>query len=198
MANHVYSLIPSYVVGGQFAQNVWHWQFDDAGYPTSKAAAQALQTAWVADGRQNTLRLILSAAVTINSYRGSRVDEVGGFEAFSPINANNVGTRGAALSASGLSTVLVHYPVNLSLPRGRTFLPGVAENDAEDGIYTGGFRGAVESALTTLFDPLTLAGGGAPTATFGIWRPTTRTFFVAANTILSEVLGTQRRRMRPA
>ena len=103
------------------------------------------------------------------------------------------------MSVSGLSPVIVHYPVNLAFPRGRTFLPGIAENDVEDGVYTGAFESAVVSALNTLFDPITLVGGGGPQATFGMFRRTPNKVFVALiNSILSENVGTMRRRMRPA
>lgn len=199
MALQTYSLIASYTTGGQFAQNVWHWQFDDAGFVTKKTAAEALQSAWVAASRGNTLMLILPAAVTLNSLKGSCETAAGGFEAFTPLSSGNVGLRGAAMSVSALAPVLIHYPVNLKIGRGRTFLPGIAEADVEDGVFTDGFRGAVTSALSTLFDPLTLTGGGGPTATFGLLsRKGTPHFVAIPNTILSENLGTMKRRMRPA
>lgn len=198
MALNTYSLIITYNTGGQFAQNVLHYQFDDSGYSTSQVAAQALIAAWDTANR-GTLRNILPAAVTILSYKSSRISAVGGFEAFVPVTSSNTGTRGAAMSVSGLAPVIIHYPVNLDFPRGRTFLPGVAENDVEDGIFTGAFNAAVQSALNTLFDPITLAGGGAPQATFGMFRRTPNKVFVALiNSILSQNLGTMRRRMRPA
>lgn len=194
MALNTYSLIPSFNCGGQFAQCVWHYQFDDAAFSTTKAAAEDLQIKWDAANR-TTLRNILSSAVTIVSYKGSCVSSPGGFEAFSPIASSNAGTRGSTISASGLSPCIIHYPVNLSLGRGRTFLPGVAEADCESGIFTSSFRGAVETALTTLFDPITLTGGA--TATFGYFRRPQKVFVALVNSILSENLGTQRRRMRP-
>lgn len=198
MSLNTYQLTISYTVGGQFAQNVLHYQFDDSGFSTSQVAAQALISAWDTANR-STLRNILSAAVTINSYKSSRISAAGGFEAFVPVSSSNTGTRGAALSVSGLSTVIIHYPVNLAFPRGRTFLPGVSENDVEDGVYTAAFQAAVISALNTLFDPVTLTGGGAPVATFGMFRRVPNKVFVALiNSILSQNVGTMRRRMRPA
>lgn len=197
MAQNTYSLILSYVSGGQFAQNVTHWQFDDAGFTTTKSAAEALQGAFVTLGRVTSLMTILPAAVTLKSLRGSCVSSPGGFEAFSPLSAGNVGIRGAAMSVSGLSPVLVSYPINLSLGRGRFFLPGVAEDDVDDGIFTGGFRSAVQSALSNLFDNMVLTGGGGPTAVFGYFRRPQKVFVALPNTILSENLGQQKRRMRP-
>jgi len=196
MAQNTYTLIASYTCGGQFAQNVWHYQFDDSGFLTTKEAAESLQAAWDTANR-STLRSILPAATTLNSYKGSCISTAGGFEAFSPISASNAGTRGATLSASGISPCIIHYPVNISLGRGRTFLPGLAEADCDSGIFTTNFRSAVETALTTLFDPIVLVGGGGPTAVFGYFRRPQKVFVALVNSILSENVATQRRRMRP-
>lgn len=198
MAQQTYSLIASYTAGGQFAQNVWHWQFDDAGFVSTKTAAQALQSAFVTLGRKTSLLSILPTDVTINSLKGGRVSSPGGFDAFSPLVAPHVGTRAGTMSASGLAPCLIHYPINLSLGRGRTFLPGVSELDVDDGIYTSGFRGAVSSALANLFDNMVLTGGGGPTAVFGYFRRPQKVFVALPNTELSENLGQQKRRMRPA
>jgi len=197
MAQNTYSLIISYDCAGQFAQNVTHWQFDDAGFSTTKSAAEALQAAWVTAGRNTSLKNILSSSVTIVSLKGSCVSSPGGFDAFTPISPPVAGIRGAGLSVTGLAPVLVSYPINLSLARGRFFLPGIAEADIDDGIFTTGFRGAVTSALANLFDNLTLTGGGGPTAIFGYFRRPQKVFVALPNTILSENLGTMKRRMRP-
>lgn len=197
MANQVYSLVLSYTAGGQFAQNVLHWQFDDAGFGTRKEAAEALQIAWNAS-RKSVLMGILPNVVTLNSLKGRCVSAVGGFEAFSPMTSGNVGTRSGAISVTGVSPVIIHYPTNIAFGRGRTFLPGVRETDVDGGVYTSTYRGDVETALATLFDNLTLTGGGGPTAIFGIWKTPGNVFHTVAKVILSENVGTQRRRMRPA
>jgi len=199
MAQQTYSLIASYTAGGQFAQNVWHWQFDDAGFTTTKAAAQALQSAFVTLGHKAALLSILPTDVTINSLKGGRVSSPGGFDAFSPLAAvAHTGTRPGTMSASGIAPVLIHYPINLSLGRGRTFLPGVSELDVDDGLFVGTFRGAVQSALSTLFQNMVLTGGGGPTAVFGYFRRPQKVFVALPNTVLSENLGQMKKRMRPA
>lgn len=198
MAQNVYSLIWSFTSAGQFAQNVTHWQFDDAGFSTTKEAAEALQISWVSAGRRTTLMGILPNVVTLNSLKGKCVSKPGGFEAFSPMTSGNVGTRVGPISATGIAPVIVHYPTNLTVGRGRTFLPGVREADIQDGIWTSAYRSAVEAALTTLFDPITLTGGGGPVAITGLWRLPSKTFASVSNVILSENVGTMRRRMRPA
>jgi len=125
------------------------------------------------------------------------VSQAGGFEAFTPLTTANTGTRTGTQSASGLNPCIIHYPTNLALARGRTFLPGVSETDVEDGYYTSAFRAAMVTNLSTLFDTLTLTGGGSPVATFGYFRRPSKVFVALADSILSENLGTQRRRMKP-
>jgi len=195
MGLNTYELAISYNCGGQFAQNVLHYQFDDATFATSQLAAADLITKWDTANR-STLRGILSASVTIVGYKAGRISTPGGFEAHFAVSGSNAGTRAAGISASGLSPVIVGVPVNLLGPRGRVFLPGVSENDIEDGIFTDNYRAAVNSALNTLFDDLTMTGGGA--ATYGYFRRKPTKLFVAlVDFLLSENLGTQRRRMRP-
>jgi len=194
MALNTYTLIPSFNIGGQFAQCVWHWQLDDASFVTSKSAASDLISKFDT-ARRTTLRSILPSLVTLVSYKSSRVSADGGFEAHFAASGSVAGTRGSTVSAAGLAPCIIHYPTNLSLGRGRTFLPGIAENDVESGIFTAGYTTAVGTALDTLFDPVTLTGGGQ--ATFGYFRRPQKVFVALVNSILSQNLGTQRRRMRP-
>jgi len=197
MALNTYSLVINHSSAGQFASNVTHWQFDDSGFDTTQSAAQALQNAWLS-ARKTTWLSMLPNVVSLISLNSRCETQLGGFDSFGALPAGNVGARAGAISVSGLCPCIIHYPVNLSLGRGRTFLPGIREADIDDGIFTTGYRSAIETALTTMFDPLTLTGGGSPTATFGYLRRPSKVFVALANSILSENLGTQRRRMRPA
>lgn len=197
MATRTYQLIPTFNTAGQFAQSIWHWSFDDAGFATSKAAAQALINAFDA-ARRTTLRACLPTDVTLISYRARQINATGGFNAFTPITATNAGTRSGTQSASALNPVVVYYPITPSHGRGKWFIPGISETDIEDGRYTATYAAAIASALGTLFDPLTLTGGGSPIATFGWFSRAANSFRTPFVTQLSLNLGTQRRRMRPA
>lgn len=195
MSLQTYALVVTYNAGGQFAQNVFHYQFDDASFATTQAAANDLINKWDAANR-GTLRQILSSDVKIVGYKAGRISTPGGFESHAGLTVSNAGTRAAGISAAGLAPCIIHYPVDLAKARGRTFLPAVSESDIESGIFTDNYVAAVESALSTLFDPITMTGGGA--ATFGYFsRKPTKTFVALVNSILSQNLGTQRRRMRP-
>lgn len=197
MATRTYELIPSYNTAGQFAQSVWHWQFDDAGFTTTKEAASALIAAFDA-ARRTTLRACLPTDVTLISYRARLRAGLGGFNAFVPISATNAGTRSGAQSASALNPCVIFFPLVPSHGRGKWFVPGVSETDIEDGRFSNTYQANMITNLDTLFDPLTLTGGGGPTATFGWFSVSANAFRTATSAILSLNLGTQRRRMRPA
>lgn len=197
MATRTYQLIPSFNCGGQFAQSVWHYQFDDAGFPTTKDAATALINAFDAASR-TAIRAMLPSDTTLISYRARLRNAVGGFNAYVPITATNAGTRTGTQSASALNPVVIFYPFDPSHGRGKWFIPGVSETDIEDGRFTNAFQSAVGTNANTAFDPLTLTGGGGPTATFGWFAKGANIFRIATSAALSLNLGTQRRRMRPA
>lgn len=196
MALNTYSLIITYNSAGQFAQNVLHYQFDDVGYATSKAASQALQTAWDTANRTK-LKQCLPTDVTIVSYKGGKVSSPGGFDAFTPLPAAQIGLRAGTQSVSGVSAVFIFVPLNPAGIRGKMFLPGVSENDLSDGIFTAAYTTALDALAGTMFDDLVLAGGGTPTARFGMWRNTGKVFTQMSAAFLSRNPGTQRRRMRP-
>lgn len=197
MATRTYELIPSYNTAGQFAQSVWHWSFDDAGFTTTKAAATALIDAFDS-ARRTTLRACLPTDVTLISYRARLRQGLGGFNAFVPIASTNDGTRSGTQSASALNPCVIFFPLNPAHGRGKWFVPGVSETDIEDGRFTNAYQSAMITNLDTLFDPITLSGGGGPTAIFGWYSASANAFRQATSALLSLNLATQRRRMRPA
>lgn len=197
MATRTYQLIPSFNTIGQFAQSVFHYSFDDAGFATTKDAATALINAFDA-ARRTTLRACLPADCSLISYRARLRGGVGGFNAFTPVSSSNAGTRTGAQSASALNPVVIFFPLLPSFGRGKWFVPGISETDIEDGRFTSGYQSAMVTNLATLFDPITLTGGGGPIATFGWFSLKANAFVAMTDATLSLNLGTQRRRMRPA
>lgn len=197
MASHVYQLIPSFNCAGQFAQSVFHYQFDDAGFDTTKAAASALISAFDT-AKRTSLRAFLPTDTTLISYRARSIKSVGGFNAYTPISSTNAGTRSGTQSASALNPVVIHYPLVPSQGRGKWFIPGISETDIEDGRFTNAYVSAIIALLTTFFGDLTLTGGGSPVANFGWYSASTNSFIRPTLSSLSLNLGTQRRRMKPA
>lgn len=199
MATHTYSLVVSYKVGGQFAQNVLHYSFDDAGFADTNAAAQALNNAF---DTANTakLRAMLCTAVSVLSYKSRSLSGTGGFEAVKLLAGPPTGTRGGSLSVSAVGPVIILYPVANAKQRGRVFLPGVSDSDLLDGDFQAGIRTAITTNAVMFVNTLVLTGGGAPTATPVIYSrlPLPAVSRTVEYARLSDVAGTQRRRQRPA
>jgi hypothetical protein len=196
MATRVYSLALNYNTAGQFCSNILHLQFDDSGFATTQQAAQALITAWLLANQANLIS-ILPTDCTLLSVRSRLVNGSGGFEGFTLVTSSNVGTRTGATSVSGLAPVIVLYPVANGDQRGRVFLPGVAEPDCVDGIFTVSYKTAVAAAEGIFENGITLVGGGNPPASPCIYNRATRLGTLIANVQLSPMLGQIRRRQLP-
>lgn len=196
MANHTYQLTIAYNVGGQFAANVLHYNFDDAGFGSTSLAAKGLCDGFNA-ANLTALKAVLSAHVTLLSFRARAINVVGGFEGQLIIGAGNVGARPGNLSAAGIGPCVIFYPVGNGAQRGRMFLPGVSDTDLVDGIFTAAYKTVVAANMTTIITPFAVVGGGGPTATPVIWsRKLLQPFTIAASQ-LSIAAAQVRRRQRP-
>jgi len=197
MALNLYTLTLNWNVAGQFASNILHYNFDDGGYNTTAEAGNALVQRWITVSRGAWLNM-LPNVTSLLSVKGRKATGVGGFEAAAIMAAGVVGTRAGEISASGINPVLIHYPVNAIRGRGKTFLPGLREADANGGVFTANFTAAVEANKATAFSDLVLVGGGGPTATFRVrQRNPPGSSWAVLDTFLSDQIGQQRRRQRP-
>jgi len=199
MANHTYSLVISYVAGGQFAQNVLHYQFDDAGFSDTQSAALALVNAF--DTANTThLRNMLCDSVSVYGYRARALDVAGGFEALKLLAGPPAGTRTGTLAVSAVSPVIILFPNGNAKQRGRVFLPGISDSDLIQGEFQAGFRTAVTTHRVMFVNTITLTGGGGPVASPVVYsrKPLPSTSRIVEYARLSEMAGTMRRRQRPA
>jgi len=198
MAIHTYSLIPSYNAGGQFCQNVLHYQFDDSSYGDTASAALALINAFDA-ARTAGLQAIIPTSTAILSYKSRCLTAVGGFEAVKVLSGIN-GSRTGVLAVAGVSPVCVLIPTANAKPRGRVFLPGVTDSDLTDGEFATGFRNTVNTNADVFTGTLNLAGGATPVATPVIYPRLNSpgSSYAVEYMRLSDLPGTQRRRQRPA
>lgn len=199
MSTHTYSMVVSYNCGGQFSQNVLHYQFDDGGYSNTADAAFDLCNAFDVAHRAD-LKSILSAHTTILSLKGRALNVSGGFEGILTLPAAQVGTRAGNLSVSAVGPVVVLYPNANAKQRGRVFLPGLSDADADYGNLKPAYKTAFAAVMSIFTGTLTLAGGGSPVASPVIYsrKPLPATSRIVEYARLSEMLGTQRRRQRPA
>lgn len=195
MAAHNYRIALNGSIAGQFSTCVMAYTFDDAGFASTFAAALALLTAWGTANKALWLSM-LPADYTFLSIKARAVGVSGGFEAIGFPTAPIIGTRAGNSSASGIAPCIVHFPLDNIRSRGRTFLPGLSETDCEDGNYTNAYKTAIATVLGTIFDNITLVGGGNPTAQFGVLKRN-NTVFDSDQHVLSPVVGTIRRRQVP-
>jgi hypothetical protein len=197
MATQVYRMTLTWNIGGQFAQSIFHWRFDDSGFTTSAAAASALNVAWDT-AYDPSFAGFFPNDTSLLSLKSRKVSELGGFEAFNPLVAPLAGTRGGQLSCSAPNPVATFFPVDGNRRRGRWFLPGVSDDDVINGRMVPAYVTAINALLGTQFDDLTLVGGGGPTAEFIIYDPKFGAQFKPVLIKLADKVGTLRRRQRPA
>lgn len=198
MATNVYTLALNFNSAGQFATNVLHYAFDDSGFVTTVGAAAALINAWDAGAKAAWLAM-LPDQVSLLSVKARKSTGVGGFEAVRTYAAGTVGTRVGGISASGIAPVIIHFPIDRRRGRGKTFLAGVRENDVSAGVYVAGFQAACATQIPVAFNSWVLTGGGAPTAVFVIKQNSgSPGYWSVGESMLSDLVGQQRRRQRPS
>jgi hypothetical protein len=193
---NVYRMTLTWSLGLQFAQSIFHWEFDDSGFATTQGAADALITAW-GTAYIPSFAGFYPADTALLSLKARLVTAPGGFEAFEPVAPPLAGTRAGTLPTSAPSPVAIFYPLDTSRKRGRWFIPGVSDTDLTDGKFTAAYITAIDTLLGTQFDDISLVGGGAPTAKFVIYDRKDKTWFSPVFNKLSDHVGTLRRRQRP-
>jgi hypothetical protein len=197
MATHTYQLVISYNVGGQFAANVLHFNFDDGGFGSTALAAKGLADGFIAS-KLTALKNILSSHVSILSFKGRALQVSGGFEGGTPLAAGNVGNRAGNLSAAGVGPCTILYPTGNVKQRGRIFWPGVSDSDCFDGILTAAFKTVMVTNVATIITPFAVVGGGAPTAQMVVWSRRLLTAFNVGLASTSLMIAQVRRRQQPA
>jgi hypothetical protein len=196
MATNTYQLIINYNAGGQFAANVLHYTFDDAGFTSTSLAAKGLTDGFDAANR-TALRNILSSHVTLLTYRARCITSPGGFEGGTSLPAGTVGVRAGNLMVAGAGPVIIFYPTGNRKERGRIFIPGISDTDCVDGIITSAFHTVLTSSASTLISPFNAVGGGAP-----VCQPVVRSrkllqSFNIGQAQISIIVGQVRRRQVP-
>lgn len=199
MPNNTYSLIVSYAVSQEFAQNILHYQFDDASYTDTASAALALCNAFDA-ANTTPLKALLSSHVSILSYKSRCLTSPGGFEGLKILAGPPTGTRAGTMQCSAVGPCIILFPSGNAKPRGRVFLPGISDTDCIDGEIQTGYLTAFGTNGHIFKDVLTLAGGATPAATPVIYsrKTTPGSSYAVEYPRLSGMVATQRRRQRPA
>ncbi len=196
MATNTYQLAISYNVGGQFAANVLHYSFDDAGFGSTSLAAKGLVDGFNA-ANLAALKNMLSAHVSILSFRARSITQPGGFVGGIALAGGTVGLRAGNLSIAGVGPVIIFYPTGNRKERGRMFVPGISDNDCFDGVLLAAYHTVLQSSAATLITPFNAVGGGAP-----VCQPVVRSrkllqSFNIGQAQISMMVGQVRRRQVP-
>lgn len=198
MAIHTYQMAINYNAGGQFASNILHFTMDDGGFTTTAAAATGLCQGW---DNANRVRLknMLPAAVTLLSYRARAVNVAGGFEGGVLLPAGQVGARAGSMNAAGVGPVVILYPTGNGPQRGRIFLPGITENDADDGMISEPLKTVITTSMSGIITSFPTVGGGVVAVQPVIYhrKAPPATFNIALSQV-SMMIGQIRRRQLPA
>lgn len=194
---HTYALILTFDNAGQFSQNILHYQFDDSGYTDTASAALALINSFNAH-KLTAWQAILPATVIFLSAKARCIDTTGGFEAVVPYAGGTAGGRTGTQQDSAVGPVGIVFPISNAKPRGKIFLCGATDVDLIDGIFATTFVNNFTTFANAQLGTLALVGGGAPTATYGVYSRKPIISFHAAEYIkLSPIPGTLRKRQRP-
>jgi len=197
MADQIYQVVLTWNCAGQFAQNVLHWKFDDAGFTNTVTAGHALIAAFAAQAEDPLINM-LAGDVELLSYKARRVTGGGGFEAITPLTPPNAGDFTGLTQASGQAPIIIGYPTDMTdRSRFKMFLPGVPIDACVDGKYVGVYKIVASNTISVAFDDLTLTGGGAPVAQHVLYSPNPATALRIISYRLSDTIGTLRRRQKP-
>lgn len=197
MSQQSYALVMSTNIGGQFAANIMHWVFEDSGYNSTFAAASALVSRWIAVAFAS-FQNITPVGTTFLSIKARRVSAVGGFEFTDTFAPATTGNRSGTLSVAATGPVINLYQSANGTKRGRIFIPGISEDDADLGQIGSSLTTAIQTAIPNLINNMVLVGGGAPTAKLVIYRHQNHSWVDVGSANQSMKIGTQRRRQLPA
>jgi len=197
MATEVYEVVISGILGGQFVQNVLHVQATIATpvnpFGTALLIAQDLASGSILENYTDSL----PADYIGTSVRVRKIDGTGGPTAIvlGDVWTQNQGQRIGQISSAQVAPLIVWIGTTTPDKTGRTFLPGVSEEDIDQMILGSALVVAIQLFITTFIAGGTLGAGD--TYVGAIWRRTAVVSDVIFAGQVSPLIGTQRRRLRP-
>lgn len=199
MANECYELIISGKIAGQFVQTVLHLNLDNTASTDPFVMATAILAKMNTSANFSAKWLdCLPEDYTMTSQRVRRVLPTGGPTQIY-LQSNLYGTAG---TRSGTVDVTTSCPLIIWLTTlrpsktGRTFLPGVSENDVDEGVLEPSLLTAIQSLGTLMKDGFTPASP-AYLVSGAILRRSIPASDDISNFRTSPVIGNQRRRTHP-
>lgn len=192
----VYQLNVNGNCSGEYVQNTFHYDVVEAGGATIYQYTQDLIAAWETAVR-TPWKNALSNAYFVSSLSAKKVQSPGGPLAVTVYTPGVQGGARGNTEASGIGACIL-WPVFLAGKNvtGRTFIPGVAQLDLQDNVFSVAYNTVLLTLIGALTPALTLAGTGT-TAQLCIYHRQTQVNTHVAFGRVSTKVGTQRRRYVP-
>lgn len=109
---------------------------------------------------------------------------------------NSQGQRSGNISSAQAGPLVIWIPTVAPNKTGRTFVPGVSEDDIDQMVFDGGLLAALDSWEVWCADAHNTPTAAAPT-TLAIRRKLTEVYDLVSAGYTSPLVGTQRRRLHP-
>jgi len=199
MALQVYEFTPSGILGGQFVQNVLHVEVDETTPENPYTVASEINTFMNGGGNFVDAWLnMLPEDYKLTSIRCRRVTGTGGPTAIIAGGALSAqdGLRTGAISSAQVSPLIIWVTTNDPDSTGRTFLPGVSEDDVDEMQLVVGLINEIDGFVNFWKGGGTLVGTGF---NWGgcIYKRSGDVGDPIMGGYVSPLIGTQRRRLRP-
>lgn len=177
---------------GQFAQCILHYRNTLTNSVDPGADSDALRVLW--EGANGALLMAaIPDSVTLFGIKVKRVNNGGGPNIQRPLAI--AGGRVGEMSTTGIAPCLVYpYSNGTRWFAGRTFLPGVSEDDIAVNEFTAGLIGDLDAYKDASLLPLV----GVLTWSPVVWSPTHATWYPENTVSISGKPGVQNRRMKPS
>jgi len=197
MAIEPYEVIISGHLAGQFVQNVLHWNVNDSGSGNVYQRTQDFANDLLVSGNfMDFWMAALPASYEASSLRCRRVGASGGPTYFAPAGLfpSITGARSPDISSAQVSPLLIWVPSSNPSKTGRTFMPGIAEDDLDLMQYGPSVITALLAVGTNFISTQTT---GTISYAGGVYRRATGLVDILTGCYLSPLIGTQRRRLHP-
>jgi hypothetical protein len=197
MAEEAYECVFSGLLAGQFVQNVLHAKVDIATPVNPFASALLLAQDISNNGLSEKYLDALPSDYTATSLRVRKISGTGGPTAIVLATTwpGAVGIRAGEISSAQVNPLITWIPTEAPDKPGRTYMPGVSEDDIDQMALSGTLVGALQ-----IFADAWVAGGtlgGVDTWVGAIWRRVTSNIDAIFAGQVSPLIGTQRRRLHP-
>lgn len=201
-----YECLVSGTLAGQFVQTVMNMQVDVTSAQNPYLTAEDVGlTLNAAGGFIDLFTAMCPSDYAPTSLRVKRIYPTGGptYIILQAELSSSAGGRAGQISASQVNPVIIWIPNDFPAKTGRTFIPGVSEDDIDQMIYAAGLITDI-----TAFSDYWVAGGSLLDSAFAwegaVYRrakvgppPVAHSIDQIGAARISPVVGTQRRRLHP-